>query len=465
MSIAQHTSSNARNKKIKLNDSETEDITAREVLEYLQQNNTINIEKIKNKIKNENDNKKNLKYNTTSTDKHNNNTNNIGQQINQKKDIINEQKEEKNGEEKEKYITIKFEGENLKAFKHYFKLSQEIERCQKQTHIKSAYINQHYQLIIKVTKENKETITKNWPSDAFNTGIKIIEITKKYHAVIYHVDIDLDVNDTSLMNTLKSKYNITNATRIFKKSSNEPLQTVKITFNNESKYKYHLEHGIQIGYTHFNVKTWDTDKSIKQCYKCLKLGHLQYSCKTKEVKCLRCSETHKEKYYEFKRLLRCANCEGNHAACSKKCPKIIEYMEKNKEEIRKTTTQTNTKEQTIITTNNIITTQIQQLTMVQNLINRSNMTTISFIVEILSRLNEVTESIYEDHTILKNIAKKYYGNQIEKHLEKCLDEYKYQDNSDEDNMSQYNDRTMNENKDEYYNNHTPSTKNIEDNDD
>ena len=119
MTIAQQTSSSARNKKIKLNYSETEDITASDVLEYLQQNNTINIEKIKNKMKNENDNKKHLKYNTTSTDKHNNNTNNIGQQINQKKDTINEHKEENNREEKEKYITIKFEGENIKAFNHY----------------------------------------------------------------------------------------------------------------------------------------------------------------------------------------------------------------------------------------------------------------------------------------------------------------------------------------------------------
>ena len=69
----------------------------------------------------------------------------------------------------------------------------------------------------KIKKENKETITKNWPSDAFKTEIKIIEITKKYHAVIYNVDIDLDVNETSLMNALKNKYNITNATRIIKK--------------------------------------------------------------------------------------------------------------------------------------------------------------------------------------------------------------------------------------------------------
>ena len=60
---------------------------------------------------------------------------------------------------------------------------------------------------------------------------------------------------------LKSRYEITSAKRILKKSTNEPLNTVKLTFENETKYKYHTEHGIQIGYTHFKLKKWETKKN------------------------------------------------------------------------------------------------------------------------------------------------------------------------------------------------------------
>jgi uncharacterized FlaG/YvyC family protein len=86
-----------------------------------------------------------------------------------------DKKEEENKLGKVKYITTKFEREQIKAFRHYFTLSQEIERCQKQAQIKSAYIKQFNQLIIKVAEEDKDTITRNWPTDAFLKGIKLIE--------------------------------------------------------------------------------------------------------------------------------------------------------------------------------------------------------------------------------------------------------------------------------------------------
>ena len=74
----------------------------------------------------------------------------------------------------EKFTSIKFEGDELHTFKHNFKLSQEIERCQKHTQIKSAYVNNLNQLVIKTTEEYKDQITNNWPSNAFLTGIRPI---------------------------------------------------------------------------------------------------------------------------------------------------------------------------------------------------------------------------------------------------------------------------------------------------
>ena len=61
----------------------------------------------------------------------------------------------------EKFTSIKFEGDELHTFKHNFKLSQEIERCQKHTQIKSAYVNNLNQLVIKTTEEYKDQIIVN----------------------------------------------------------------------------------------------------------------------------------------------------------------------------------------------------------------------------------------------------------------------------------------------------------------
>jgi hypothetical protein len=167
-----------------------EEITDSQILVYLKQTNTINIDKIKSKIKTENEklnsnpateiiqnnittNKQlktketkliNIREHTIKPNTITNNSNNI-------------QRETEN--QYEKFTSIKFEGDSLRTFKHYFKLSQEIERCQKQTQIKSAYVNHLNQLVIKTTEEYKEQITNDWPSNAFLTGIRPITNIKK----------------------------------------------------------------------------------------------------------------------------------------------------------------------------------------------------------------------------------------------------------------------------------------------
>ena len=441
-------------------ESDNDELSASKILEYLQQNNTINIEKIKTKMKNENNKSpgdhgmNNKASDNTQKNKEQCRTH----QNNQEKSNL-DKKEEENKLEKVKYITTKYEGEQVKAFRHYFKLSQEIERCQKQTQIKSAYINQRNQLIIKLAEEDKYTITRNWPADAFLKGIKLIETKKLHQAAIYYADIDLDVNEIELTNSLKSKYSIIKATRLIKISTNEALNTVKLTFNDEKKYKYHLEHGIQIGYTHFKVKPWNNEKSIKQCYKCLKLGHLQFNCRSKEVKWLQCSESHKEGYSKCSKPLKWANCGQDHVACSKKCPKITEYMEKQTESKEKKNTaaiNTNREKAPPSTTSNIITTQLQQLRMIQNLINRSNMTTLSFIIEILSRLNEVTESIHENNPTFKTIATEHFGHQMERHIASRLEMHQPKDELSSSNIEDIDYRNSSINNDDSNHEHSMS---------
>ena len=78
-----------------------------------------------------------------------------------------------------------------------------------------------------------------------------------------------------------------------------------------------------------------------------------------------------------------------------------------------------TKEQ-VTTGNSNISSQIQQISVTQTLINRANMNTISFITEILSKLNEITQSIYENTPLFENIATKYFSNHWENNIENCI---------------------------------------------
>ena len=136
---------------------------------------------------------------------------------------------------------------------------------------------------------------------------------------MYHVNLDMDLENEETKEELKQKYGIINAKRIIKKSNKEPLLTVKITFDEEKNYNQYLNNGLFIGKTFFRIKPWKTTKNLKQCFKCLKLGHLKFTCKQTFTTCLRCGETHDEHFSECQKDLKCSNCKQNHAACSKIC--------------------------------------------------------------------------------------------------------------------------------------------------
>jgi hypothetical protein len=118
--------------------------------------------------------------------------------------------------------------------------------------------------------------------------------------------------------------------------------------------------------------------SSKPTLLCINESHYLH---LKDTKCLRCGGTHDEKFSECNKPLKCANCAQNHAACSKKYPKIIVYMENIKQEQdTNNIAQNKTKEQVTTGISNI-SSQIQQISVTQTLINRANMNTISFITE------------------------------------------------------------------------------------
>lgn len=70
------------------------------------------------------------------------------------------------------------------------------------------------------------------------------------------------------------------------------------------------------------------EKPIIQCYKCQKLDHSAFLC-FNSVVCLKCGGSHNQNECTAEQLY-CSNCGGNHAACSRKCPYLINSLELKK---------------------------------------------------------------------------------------------------------------------------------------
>ena len=64
---------------------------------------------------------------------------------------------------------------------------------------------------------------------------------------------------------------------------------------------------------------------VTQCYKCQGFNHVAKDCKS-DQKCVRCAGAHKstecpDKDKESLKL-KCSNCDGDHIASFRKCPKF-----------------------------------------------------------------------------------------------------------------------------------------------
>ena len=71
-------------------------------------------------------------------------------------------------------------------------------------------------------------------------------------------------------------------------------------------------------------------ESIKQCYKCLRLGHLQKDCRSKGKTCATCGKSGHTPQTCTAPSRRCINCKGDHSAAYLGCPARKEQTLANK---------------------------------------------------------------------------------------------------------------------------------------
>ena len=97
--------------------------------------------------------------------------------------------------------------------------------------------------------------------------------------------------------------------------------TIIIDLANPSSANKAIEEGLVVRGEIFNVELFHAECYIQQCFNCQGFGHIARNCRG-TLKCGRCAAPgHETKACPdvISDRLRCANCEGKHAAWDKRC--------------------------------------------------------------------------------------------------------------------------------------------------
>ncbi|CAF0903066.1 unnamed protein product [Brachionus calyciflorus] len=290
----------------------------------------------------------------------------------------------------------------------YVKLQNEIKRCKPNAKILNAYVNSKNQLVIRTNcEESSDYLKADWTSNAFIHGIKKIENNPKFYIALHNLNTDFDVDDEENKEYMLNNFKITSMLRIFKKSENKPLDLVKAIINDREDFNEIIENKtILVGCSRIRVSPWKFDVRPDQCFHCQKIGHFAEKCpdKSKNPTCLKCSKKHSYKNCPNNdpSKYRCANCNGNHAACSKSCEIIINEVKRKKELLEKKTNKTASK----FTRNESAQHNKPSNPSVDNN-NMNNM--ILFIIEILKKFNNIHEIIYEKPNEISKLVTNHFG--------------------------------------------------------
>ena len=164
-----------------------------------------------------------------------------------------------------------------------------------------------------------------------NSKVKVIkginDVPEKAHKVVaigVHQTISEDDIQTELA---KNNVKINKVQRL--KYNGQPTRKVVIQFENEQDMKIALYSGIYFGRIRIRCESYRTTPQVTQCYKCQGFNHIAKDCKNAQ-KCLRCAGAHKSIECPDKNKdslkLKCSNCNGEHVASPKECPKFKEQI-------------------------------------------------------------------------------------------------------------------------------------------
>lgn len=136
-------------------------------------------------------------------------------------------------------------------------------------------------------------------------------------------NIDSDYTTDKLMTIIDSRqYNIKSILRMNRRVDVDgkpefiPTNTVKIFFHGQ-----HFPEYIYIWNARFACEPYIP--ATKQCFKCLRYGHLSKQCRSKEERCLTCGNNGHTKKECTVKTPTCYNCSQEHESTNKGCPERL----------------------------------------------------------------------------------------------------------------------------------------------
>ncbi len=312
----------------------------------------------------------------------------------------------------------------MEKFKDFSRLRTQIKNCFDDIKIQSCFIDRNYNLVIKLENEQqKEAILSKLAQDTnrkfFDEGLEQIFKIPKYFFAIHNVDTSIDVD--TYKDVLATKYKITELTRMTKKSSNEPLRTIKAATSDLNTYNEIINEGrIKIYYSSLKVSKWNFTENADQCFKCLSFGHHSSNCQFKGTRCLRCAgtdHTHNTCSVTDPSHYKCFNCKGQHAACSKSCQMIQDRIEQKNKLIDKHILRNSGLTTRISSTNQNNTAQ-STLPLVENYMSEQFFKFICLIMDILRNLNAIVDELEQNSgDTLINLINTHLGSALARKIE------------------------------------------------
>ena len=163
----------------------------------------------------------------------------------------------------------------------------------------------------------------------------INDVPSKAYKVVA-IGVHQSISDEEIIQELgKSNVKVNKVQRLKFKGS--PTQKVVVEFDQEQDMKIALFNGIFFGRIRIRCEPFRPAPSITQCYQCQGFNHIAKDCKS-QVKCMRCAKPHKSSECPGKGKdsfkPKCTNCNGEHIAASRECPKYIEQFQKQTEKAK-----------------------------------------------------------------------------------------------------------------------------------
>ena len=156
----------------------------------------------------------------------------------------------------------------------------------------------------------------------YNIKCEIPNSDRYKHGVIYPIDENIPLDELKDQIMLDNNIQIFKLERLKKKMANNKWmdsQSVKVTVTNND-----MPPAIKINYMRYKIRPYIQEPM--QCFRCQRLGHTSKSCKSKNLRCMLCGDSHDKKVCESE-CRKCVNCNGAHAANSKLCP-FIQHAQK-----------------------------------------------------------------------------------------------------------------------------------------